>query len=340
MAIKKYEEFQKERVNEELGIKDIGIAAALLLNTVFGTANAEKLSDDQLKSKIISYSNDKSVINSLEDKGVVNAADLLKKNAAEIVKNIKDRSTLSGKTGEEAAKLVRQGWAITGHQIDTIMSEVKKSSPGGVMVPIDSIVINYDAGNAFEPGRFILKESVKKEISDTLSYIHSKGIYISEVNVESSTDKQRVSPGLVSELKTILGSDSTDNDNNNLSKVRNDVMKKYINNTFAQHGNAPSYTQTILFEKGKGELGAATPQDASARYVKITLYGVCCDNSISPPTSETSLVSNIVETFKLSKTSTSRNISPPIKYGKVSHKVGKISIDNCNGIHKAFRGSH
>ena len=346
MAIKKYEDFISDKVNEELGLKDVGIAAALMINTLFGgnVANAQKASDDQLKAKVVAMSQNQDIINKLEDKGVVNASQLLKNNADDLVKKMKHGNfsikTLSNKSPKDAARLVKVGWSISEDQMQEVIDTVKKDNPQITLVPIESIVINYDAGNAFEPGRFVLKESVKKEISDTLSWCHKQGIIITEVNIESSTDKQRVSPGLAPQLKQILGGKSFENDNNNLSQVRNDTMKAYVQSHF--NDSVPQFSQTVLFEKGKGELGAATPQDASARYVKITLYGVCCDSRAEVDSTNGDPVKSIIETFKLVKADKPSTVKHPPSFGggKVQHKTGKININNCNKMHKAFKGHY
>lgn len=346
MAIKKYEEFLKQdKLNEELGLKDVGIAAAFMINTLFGgnAANAQKASDDQLKAKVVAMSQNQDLIDKLEDKGVVNAAELLKNNADDLVKKMKHGKfavkTLNNKTEKDAVRLAKKGWAISEQQIQEVIDTVKKEAPQVNLVPIESIVINYDAGNAFEPGRFVLKQEVKKEISDTLTWCREQGIIITEVNIESSTDKQRVSPGLAPQLKKILGGKSFENDNNNLSQVRNDTMKSYVQSHF-DNDSVPQFSQTVLFEKGKGELGAATPQDASARYVKITLYGVCCVDSDNAGKSDEDPSLKIINTFKLVKAEKSHTVKhkPPTFGGKVTHKTGKININNCNKMHKAFRG--
>lgn len=345
MAIKKYEEFlEQDKLNEELGLKDLGVAAALMINTLFGgnVANAQKASDEQLKAKVVAMSQNQDVINKLEDKGVVNAAELLKKNADDLVKKIKHGKfqvkTLSNKSTKDAARFVKSGWAISEQDMQEVIDTVKKEAPQVNLVPIESIVINYDAGNAFEPGRFVLKEEVKKEISDTLTWCKKQGIILTEVNIESSTDKQRVSPGLAPQLKKILGGKSFENDNNNLSQVRNDTMKAYVQSHF-DNDSVPQFSQTVLFEKGKGELGAATPQDATARYVKITLYGVCCVEADTTTPPDLDVVKKVTNTFKLVKAEKFHTVKhPPSFGGKVQHKTGKININNCNKMHKAFRG--
>ena len=87
---------------------------------------------------------------------------------------------------------------------------------------------------------------------------------INSTTIESSTDKQRISPQLEPKLVKAFGKGG----NEGLSNLRNNKIKEFLVSVGVDDS---LIKQDVKWEQGAGEIGAETPQDPSERYVRVII---------------------------------------------------------------------
>ncbi len=168
------------------------------------------------------------------------------------------------KTKSEAAMkdYLRQGYTLDSTAVDTVWQKLREEAPETKVM-----VIRLELSNDqfFESGRFRLNEYMKNDINNTIEEIVNSGGLVVKTEIESSTDKQRLTTKLQDELKSLGYSP----DNNGLSKARSESISKYL----IEYGiNDTLIEVNTLAERGGGEIG--TGIDQSARYVTVDFYYV------------------------------------------------------------------
>lgn len=346
--IKKYEQFYRElkseeRLNEELGWKDVVFGVLALLGQVKGADAQEKLSNKELVSKIETTLKDDKKLDAVSDElrnmGYEEAAELVKTNSEEVIKELenskKSRTGLIA-TGnfKQLSQKLKDGWAISEVTLDTIQKKVNSDKK-----LYDTIVTNttkeltFNSDNLFEVGDFKLstdfKDSLFKEIKKTVD----EGFVILSIEIESSTDKQRVKKD--GQTAKNLSDMDYSVDNQGLSTARNDEMKSLVEDIFIESGKeCPLITQKVLFEQGKGELNSPTPQDPSARYVKLKLEVVKVDvNAVVSSKPTESVEDVVIYHIKIAKAGEDPGISEPPKFkpdkGKIKTYTSKTPFGKC-----------
>ena len=153
MKINRYNQFIVERqqieyiqkleeslINEEAGFKDVLMGLALLAGVVGGSvspASAQnKLSDKDVSNKIELVLNDKqqlkTAIDSLEARGMKDAATVIKNNAedvkSELKKVLKTSNTVTVKSNDykKLASMLKNGWAISEITTKKAINKLKK----------------------------------------------------------------------------------------------------------------------------------------------------------------------------------------------------------------------
>lgn len=346
--IKKYEQFYKdlkseERLNEELGWKDVVLGILALVGQAGGVKGQEKPTSKELISKIeTTLKDDKKldmVSKELKTMGYEEAAELVKTNSENLVKELED--TKDFRTGQittgdfkQLSLKLKDGWAISEVTLDTVQKKVDKDK-----VLYDTIVttttkeITYNSDNLFEVGDFKLSDDFKDSLKEEIKKTVDEGYVILSIEIESSTDKQRVkTDGITS--KNLSDMDYTV-DNEGLSTARNDEMKSNVEDVFIDSGKeCPLITQKILFEQGKGELNSPTPQDPSARYVKLKMEVVKVSVDSKPVVEKvTSMEDVIIYHIKIAKAGKVSEIPGPPTYkpGKSNTKTytNKVPLGKC-----------
>lgn len=306
-----YNLISESMINEELGFKDVLMGISLLAGVVMGnttTAQAkDKLSNSDVTSKIEYVLNNKEqlnkVVDSLKANGMNDAAEVIQTNAKGVKEELKkiDKSSINYSTVKDYKTLktrLNSGWAISSVTMDTIVQTLTKHPEMAPKIVYDTIDLRVMPSKMFAEGSFELDSQIKDTLSDILESFTSQGSKIVGVEIESSTDKQRVSPQKSAELKE----NGYEENNKGLSTARNEVVKEYLVQLFSDNGDSvPKVKQTILFEQGVGTVGAVDPQDPSARYVKIKLIAFHIEQTTETSPQKTDIVKTVVQSFKMVK---------------------------------------
>jgi hypothetical protein len=329
-------------INEELGFKDILMGISLLASVVMGnttTAEAkDKLSNSDVATKIEYVLNNKEqlnkVVDSLKANGMHDAAEVIQTNAKGVKEELKkiDKSSVNYSTVKDYKTLqtrLNSGWAISSVTMDTIVQTLTKHPEMAPKIVYDTINLRVMPSKMFAEGSFELDGQIKDTLSDILESFTSQGSKIVGVEIESSTDKQRVSPQKSAELKE----NGYEENNKGLSTARNEVVKEYLVQLFSDNGDSvPKMKQTILFEQGVGTVGAVDPQDPSARYVKIKLIAFHIEQTAETSPQKTDVVQTVVQSFKMVKPLPKITVKTVKKTNKVQFSpVKRFSVKNIAG---------
>lgn len=352
MKIKKYTDFtysikidrlNESLINEELGFKDIVMGFAILAGVINGSIDSaeaqNRLSDKTIKDQISATLKDSnklnSVIDSLEERGMEDAADVIKNNADEVSKELgklsRTYNVATVRSYEKLAEKLKKGWAIS----EVITKQAKEtierdSTLEKETFTVDTIDINWSNDELFEAGDFSPKDDFKSSITSVFEQLNDAGISIIKIKIESSTDKQRVKTDGTSAKN--LKDGGYDVSNKGLSEARNNSVKDVINSVLEENDSEiPAIEQVILHDQGKGEENSPNEQDPSARYVKITIIAV--EIQMDEPSMETIKVKEekdvLIYSFKVAK-GTDVDINIPGK--KVRHSKSnkkKWNVEDC-----------
>lgn len=337
-----YNLISESMINEELGFKDVLMGISLLAGVVMGnttTAQAkDKLSNSDVTSKIEYVLNNKEqlnkVVDSLKANGMHDAAEVIQTNAKGVKEELKkiDKSSVNYSTVKDYKTLqtrLNSGWAISSVTMDTIVQTLTKHPEMAPKIVYDTINLRVMPSKMFAEGSFELDSQIKDTLSDILESFTSQGSKIVGVEIESSTDKQRVSPQKAAELKE----NGYEENNKGLSTARNEVIKEYLVQLFTDNGDSiPKIKQTILFEQGVGVVGAVDPQDPSARYVKIKLIAFHVEQTTETSPQKTDVVKTVVQSFKMVKPLPKVTVKNTSKNNKVKFSpVKRFSVKNISG---------
>ena len=308
----------------EEGWKDVVLGLTLLANVAGVKAQTVDVSSDTIEkaSKVQSKLPSK-ITNSNKDKLLkyFKAADIemSDKNLKKLKGVDSERiDTFNTKDAKTAKQKIKQGYAIERVEItkDTLISELP------VETTIDT-TMNVDlSDNFFDVGEY--KMNVKSVNAYDLRYIvsmveESDGKIVS-ITIDSSTDKQRLSDELeVDVIKAINISG-----NKGLSTLRNNEVRDYLVNDLSVDKSV--IKQNILYNKGKGEDNAATPQDPSARYVIVNIVvsydvaGLPSDSTVGKVTEKVYFILVKKAEKTGSKKSGGKSYKSNIKFGENSCK--------------------
>jgi len=159
-----------------------------------------------------------------------------------------------------AKEKIKQGYVLKAVDVtsDTLIKELPKGSTIDTAIAVDL------SGNLFSQGTFDLNPETASQLSDIIETIRMNGGKINYITIESSTDKQRISPELENDLikKIKMGG------NKGLSTLRYFRVKQHL---MSLGIDKSSIRKDIKWDQGAGEMNSATPQDPSARYVRVII---------------------------------------------------------------------
>lgn len=259
----------------EEGFKEWMLVGLMTLGSAAGIkAQDGAVSPDHIKAaKMVQSkldSGDKEMVKYFDEADI----ELNRENLTKLLRVDNDRiDTFKTKYLGTAKAKLDQGYALKKINItkDTTISELPKGSS------IDTIISVDLSGNLFDVGKFTLNQGTVSELSETLKLIEMNGGRINSITIESSTDKQRISPQLEPKLVQAFGKGG----NEGLSNLRNNKVKEYLVSVGVDDS---LIKQDVKWEQGAGEVGAETPQDPSARYVRV-IIDVSYDVAGLPPDS-------------------------------------------------------
>lgn len=345
MNISRYNEFlviskieKIEEVNE--GFKEVVLGIGLLANVVLGnisTASAkDKLNNQDIRDKISHVLSSKEqlngVIDSLKKNGMEDAAEVIKHNADEVSKELGkiDKSEVNYSTVNDINTLklrLKSGWALSSVTMDTLKQTIKAKPEIVSKVVWDTVTISTPSLEMFEEGSFELSHGIKDSISDILTQVSNQEFVVAGIEIESSTDKQRVSVQKAKELED----NGFEGNNKGLSEARNTALKNFF--ISKNGGDTIKIKQKILYEQGEGTVGAVDPQDPSARYVKISLILFHVEKSSVPSKDKDQVVIKIIKGFKLVKPLPKLDPQKNTKIKVKTQKYSSKSIDGCPASH-------
>jgi len=233
---------EKKETLEE-GWKEVLLGVSLMLGVNLSnqgkalaqdiTKNKETMS--QIKDVIEDTTKTTELINLMKEKGFKNPGELISKNADNLIKNyneISDNNNLNYKVNKTSAISLRdlnsklqQGYAIS--KIDT---RTEKETDGSVKKYTikDALEINLNSDNLFKTGSYELSQIGKDSIISIFNEIKAQNGTILKMEIESSTDAERISYG-----------------NKKLAELRNESVSNLINSLISQD----SIFETIKIEK-------------------------------------------------------------------------------------------
>lgn len=176
--------------------------------------------------------------------------------------------------------LTKSGWTID----STVWRSVSVSKPDTM---IYSAEFRLDGGQFFESGKYDLNEEMISKINSVFDDLYERGVFITDILIESSTDKQGLSKNLQNELK----SKGYSPDNIGLSKARSKSIFDYLVGSIGI--NETLIETNELYELGSGEI------DQSARYVTIKIVYLEGSSIVTPDVIEK--VPQLKTTYFLSK---------------------------------------
>lgn len=196
-----------------------------------------------------------------------------------------DTQTFHKKTSYErtSKSLQKSGWQLDKVQTDTIWNEVQVAKPDTQLM---TSTLHFDDAQYFASGKFILTQEMRDSILNELMEINNAGGVVTDIMIESSTDKQGLSLNLKNNLKQL----GYTPDNRGLSNARCNSIFDFL----TEQGVSDTIIQkNVLFEQGKGEI------EQSARYVFVRFAYIVVDEVITP--SESEMVPTLKRTYFLSK---------------------------------------
>ncbi len=201
-----------ERLDE--GWKEIVLGISMLMGVNLSGQNdltAKKaLSDANVMNQIEATLEDKSkteeLVNLMKEKGMKDPSAMLAKNADEIVNNFNDLSDkeklgvkLNVVTVNNLKSLesrLKQGYAVK--SADISQDTIKSNKPQKIVTIQDTVDFEFgNMKNLFDTGGYNLTNDGRQAIKDAIDSVKSQGGEIIGVEIESSTDAQRM-PSFIS----------------------------------------------------------------------------------------------------------------------------------------------
>lgn len=168
-------------------------------------------------------------------------------------------------------ELIEKGWAIGGVELDTIVNVIEndptlrddnnKGSDFKFEIEANYTEMLVDSDEYFNSGEFVPNTKFESDIKSFLNEIIKDDGLVLKIEIESSTDKQRIGE----QTSKRLSENGYESTNKGLSLARNNSAKKVIENFFSGIGTnvIPKIDQIILWEQGEGII------NDDARYVKV-----------------------------------------------------------------------
>lgn len=284
----------------------VGLLAGVLSGTT--TANAQTIQNkiDTIKGEMTELVENPTELNGFIDQLVKDGklekhvARRAKQNPVKFLKELSDKDTykglIKGEMGkyhkeniydlEEKEYQVKPGasfetqlqidlannWAISKIELDTVEKYIEQEfGVDSQEILTDTINLNFSSDKFFKTSDYKLDLKLAADIENLFQSLNDQELTILKIEIESSTDKQRVERG--GKLARDLKSMGLSADNVGLSEARNNSFYDLIKLVFDKNNQKlPDIDQIIKYNQGKGENNATTPQDSSARYVNVKLY--------------------------------------------------------------------
>lgn len=203
------------------------------------------------------------------------------------------------KSKSEMEKFVKYNhWTLDSTTIDTKWDTITKSF-GGTKVFIFEMKISDD--QYFKSGSFSLDENIKVRLDSLLNEVKSNNYQITDIGIESSTDKQPVGPTVKKKLEL----EGYKGDNSGLAEARAETISKYLDKSGVDTSLISINALTEQDLGGSDESG----REAGARYVTVRIAVLSFEKEDLQFVTE--IIPKIKKTYYLSK--------PVEDYGSTYH---------------------
>ena len=172
-----------------------------------------------------------------------------------------DTLTKVVKSKSEMEKFVKfNHWTLDSTQVETKWDTISKTL-GGTKILVLEIKISDD--QYFKSGSFYLDQNIKNGIDSLLNEVRVNNYQITDIGIESSTDKQPVGPT----VRKRLEASGYDGDNYGLAQARAETISKYLDSSGVNTSlvSIDSFPEQDL--GGSDENG----REAAARYVTVRI---------------------------------------------------------------------
>jgi len=285
----------------EEGWREVVLGVAMLMGLQLTGQNdiiaKKSLSDatimNQIESTLEDEEKTQELVDLMKEKGMKDPSAMLAKNADEIVSNFNELSNkeklgvklsvVIAKNLKSLESKLKQGYALKKSNIS--QDTIKSNQPQKIVIIQDTI--NFEFGNMnnlFDTGGYNLSEEGKKVINDAVESVKSQNGKILKVEIESSTDAERI-PSLISKEDPTgnikLANLRSQSVNNEISGMVDgaEITTREIPN------NGSDVVSADMFKKAatnKEELGGLRQQTSEYRYVKINIVAEFTQESEDP----------------------------------------------------------
>jgi hypothetical protein len=295
-----------ESINENVvrldeGWKDVVLGISMLMGvnlTGQNSAMAQKAINNvdvmnQIEATLEDEGKIKQLVDAMKEKGMKDPSAMLANNAEEIVNNFNDLSNkeklgvkLSVVTVKNLKALegkLKQGYAVKSTDIkqDTIKSDAKQK----IVTIQDTVNFEFDnMNNLFGTGGYNLTEDGKQAIIDAIESVKSQNGKILSVEIESSTDAERV-PSLITKDDPTGNIQLANLRSNSVNSIVSGLIDGASVTTREIPNNGSDIVSADMFKKvasNKDELSKLRKQTADFRYVKINIVAEFTQTSQEP----------------------------------------------------------
>jgi len=351
-----------ESINENVekldeGWKEIVLGISMLMGLNLTGQNdltAKKaLSDANIMNQIETTLEDKSkteeLINLMKEKGIKDPSDMLAKNAEEIVDNfneLSDKEKLGAKLNVVTVKSLKaldsklkQGYALK--SVDVSQDTIKSNQPEKIVEIEDTVDFEFgNMKNLFDTGGYNLTNDGRQAIKDAIDSVKSQGGEIISVEIESSTDAQRM-PSFISKQDKTGNIKLANLRSNSVNEIVSELVGSAKITTREIPDNGSDIVSAEEFKRADDakdevklkELKAAT---AEKRYVKLKIVAKFTLKSEDPEPIPDKIITNmraeVVKLYGGSKgTIKIGGKKPHFKHKKFKCKrlVDKTGVANC-----------
>jgi hypothetical protein len=337
------------------GLKDILLGVSMLIGLNLSGQNKDigdkALNNANIMKQIEATLEDKNktqeLIDAMKAKGIKDPSAMLASNAEKIIdryNEISDDKDINIKLGVVAVKnlkslesKLKQGYAVKSAEMST--DTIKGVQTNKIIVIKDTLSVYLDnMQNMFVTGGYKLTEDGKKAIKDAIESVTSQGGKIISVEIESSTDAERMASLITKEDPT---------GNIALANLRsqsvNDVVGGLVSGTEVTTREIPNNGSEVvsaeMFKqaaKNKEELLSLRDKSSEFRYVKLNIVAEFTTESTEPEPKPDEIIKNYrFEVVKMYETSSSgkkigkRKPSFKHKKFKCKKQKGNSIVDKC-----------
>lgn len=193
------------------------------------------------------------------------------------------------KSKSEMEKMVKYNhWTLDSTTIDTKWDTITKSFGGTKVLVLEMKISDHQY---FKSGSFLLDQNIKIKIDSLLNEVKNNNYQITDIGIESSTDKQPVGPT----VKKRLELEGYKGDNSGLAEARAETISKYLDKSGVDTSLISINALPEQDLGGSDESG----RESGARYVTVRIAVLSFEKEDLQVVTE--IIPKIKKTYYLSK---------------------------------------